>query len=135
MPDLQPKFRLIVTEPAGWRILDRPQPIGGGANSPRSDMVGSLKYAYEIISIEGVPYACLVPKEPNKVEWGRVAEQGGVLFDDHGEYVEQVKGVRAYVKVIPLVDNESLLVVVMRELINAIINLTLEIRAKFLRQV
>jgi len=134
MSDLQPKFRLIVTEPFGWKILDRPQPIGGGANSPRADMVGSLKYAYEIISIDGVPYACLVPKDPNKVEWGRVAEQGGALFDDDGNYVEQVKGIRAYVKVIPLINNESLLVVVIRELISAIVNLTFEIRAKFLKQ-
>ena len=44
------KYRLIVIEPAGWRILDRPQPVGGGANSPRADMVGSLKNAYEIVS-------------------------------------------------------------------------------------
>lgn len=124
----QPKFRLIVTEPQGWKILDRPQPTSGGALSSRADMVGSLKYAYEIVSFDGVPYACLVPKDPAKMEWGRVAEAGGVLFDDEGNYIKQVRGVRQYVKVIPLTDNDSLLVMVLRELIQAINILTSQLR-------
>ncbi len=126
----EPKFRLIVTESLGWKILDRPTPT---SNSPRADIVGSLKYAYEIISFDGVAYACLVPKDPNKVEWGRVAESGGVLFDDDGNYVKQVKGGRAYVKVIPLVNTESLLIVLLRELINSVNSLILEIRTRFLK--
>lgn len=126
--DLEPKYRLIVIEPFGWKILDRPTAT---ANSSRADVVGRMRYAYDIISYEGVAYASLVPNDPNKIEWGRVAEQGGVLFDDDGNYVKQVKGVRAYVKVIPLINNESILISVMRELIIAIVNLTLEIRSAF----
>jgi hypothetical protein len=128
--DLEPKFRLIVVEPLGWKILDRPTPT---ANSPRSDIVGKMRYAYDIISFDGVAYANLVPTDPGKVEWGRVAEPGGVVFDDEGNYVKQVRGVRAYVKVIPLVNNESILISVMRELIIAIVNLTLEMRSLFLK--
>lgn len=128
MAELEPKYRLIVTELLGWKNLDRPTAT---ANSPRSDIVGKMRYAYEIISFDGVAYACLVPTDPTKVEWGRVAEQGGVLFDDNGNYLKQVKGVHAYVKVIPLVNNDSLLIAVIRELVSAIATLSAEIRAAF----
>lgn len=99
---MQPKILLIVTEPAGWNILDSPRPQSSGAIRRRAEVVGKPILAYRIILVEGVPYAWLVPQDPNKVEWGRVSEKGGVLLDDKGNFKQQMEGVKAYVRVEPL---------------------------------
>ncbi len=99
---MEPKYMVIVTEPAGWLILDTPRPQSQGAIRRRAEPVGKPLYAYDIISISGVPYAYLVPQNAAKPEWGRVSEAGGVIFDATREVFSQVESVRAYVKVVRL---------------------------------
>lgn len=102
---MEPKYMLIVTEPAGWIILDTPRSQSQGAARRRAEPVGKVLYAYDIIPFGGVPYAYLVPQNTAKPEWGRVSEAGGVIFDRSGEVLNQVEGVRAYVKVVRLATN------------------------------
>lgn len=95
---MQPKFLLIVTETAGWVILDTPRARSSGALSRRAEPVGKPIHAYEIILFDGVPYAYLIPQDTNKPEWGRVGEKGSVIINGDGT-ITQVEGVKAYVKV------------------------------------
>jgi hypothetical protein len=88
----EPKYQLIVKVPKGVIVRDRPAPDSQGANKMRAEPVGKSLMAYTIINIGGVDYAGLIPQNPLRPEWVRVAEA------DHSiEYVE----------VIPLVSNES----------------------------
>jgi len=104
---MEPKHMLIITEQAGWIILDTPRSQTQGAIRRRAEPVGKMLYAYDIIPFAGVPYACLVPLDSAKPEWGRVSEAGGVLFKSDGSFREHVDGVRTYVKVVPLGSNEG----------------------------
>lgn len=81
----QPKFLLIVKVPAGLVILDRPSPRSKGAVVRRAEKAGTALEAYSIHNILGVPYARLVPREPNKPEWVRVKEA-----DSSVEYVDVI---------------------------------------------
>ena len=53
-----------------------------------------------------VPYAYLIPQDPNKPEWCRVSEAGGVIIN--GSDVQSVPGVKAYVKVVSLRTGENM---------------------------
>ncbi len=118
---VEPKYMLIVTEPAGWVILDTPRSQSQGAVRRRAEPVGKPLYAYDIIITGGVPYAYLVPQNPARPEWGRVSEAGGVIVNDEGGFEDQVDHVRAYVKVIPLAPSgENDLAAAIRELASAI---------------
>ena len=99
----QIKFLLIVTEAVGWYLNDAPESKAQGANRRRAVRVGKTVYAYDIFSFDGVPYAYVVPENPAAPEWGRVGEKGSVIFDDDGHFVSQVKEIRSFVKVVPLV--------------------------------
>ena len=82
---LEPKYLLIVKTPAGLSVLDTPRPLGQGAVRRRAEAKGATLYAYDILTFEGgVRYALLVPREPGKPEWVRVAEAGSII----PEYVE-----------------------------------------------
>ena len=82
---MEPKFQLIVKVPAGLIIRDRPAPESKGAAKMRKEPVGKSLMAYTILNIEGVDYAGLVPQNPLRPEWVRVAEA------DHSiEYVEVI---------------------------------------------
>jgi hypothetical protein len=82
---MEPKYQLIVKVPRGLVVRDRPAPESKGANKMRSEPVGRSLVAYTIINIEGVDYAGLIPQNPLKPEWVRVAEA------DHSiEYVEVI---------------------------------------------
>lgn len=76
---MEPKFLLIVTVPRGIVIRDTPRPEGAGGRAMRSAAVGAQLYAYDIHNIDGVDYARLVPQNPQKPEWIRVAEAGNSL--------------------------------------------------------
>ena len=105
---LEPKFLLIVKVPRGIVIRDLPRPESKGSRAMRSMPVGTPLYAYGIHTIEGVPYASLVPRDPRKPEWVRVAEA------DHSiEYVDVIN--------LESSDNAS-------ELVNAITLLTTAVR-------
>ena len=83
---MEPKFQLIVKVPAGLVVRDRPAPESRGAAKMRKEPVGKSLLAYTVINIDGVDYAGLVPQNPLRPEWVRVAEA------DHSiEYVEVIK--------------------------------------------
>lgn len=79
------KLLLIVKVEKGLRILDTPRPLGKGAVERRAEPVGKGLYAYGIHNIGGVEYARLVPQNPLKPEWVRVAEA-----DRSIEYVDVI---------------------------------------------
>ena len=61
-------------QPRGLVIRDTPRPESQGGRELRVVPVGAQLYAYGIHNIAGVPYARLVPLNPQKPEWVRVAE-------------------------------------------------------------
>lgn len=82
---MEPRFKLIVKAPAGLIVRDRPAPESRGAAKMRTEPVGKSLMAYTIVNIEGVDYAGLIPQNPMRPEWVRVAEA------DHSiEYVEVI---------------------------------------------
>ena len=82
---MEPKYQLIVKVPDGVIVRDRPAPQARGANKMRAEPVGKSLMAYTIVNIGGVDYAGLIPQNPLKPEWVRVAEA------DHSiEYVEVI---------------------------------------------
>jgi hypothetical protein len=86
MDQEQAKFMLIVKVPRGLVVRDRPAPEAQGALKMRSEPVGRALMAYGIHNIMGVNYARLVPQNPLRAEWVRVAEA------DHSiEYVDVVE--------------------------------------------
>ena len=103
---IEPKYQLIVKVPKGVVVRDRPAPDSQGAAKMRAEPIGKSLMAYTIINIGGVDYAGLIPQNPLRPEWVRVAEA------DHSiEYVE----------VIPLASSESNLIA------NAIFRLALAV--------
>jgi hypothetical protein len=97
------QFLLIVTEKAGWVLLDTPRSRSEGALQRGAALpVGKSVYAYDILSIDGVPYASILPDDPSKPLFGRVGEFGSVVFDQDGNFVSQKGDVKSYVKVIRL---------------------------------
>jgi hypothetical protein len=82
---MDPKYQLIVKVKDGVIVRDRPAPQAQGANKMRAEPVGKSLMAYTIINIGGVNYAGLIPQNPLRPEWVRVAEA------DHSiEYVEVI---------------------------------------------
>jgi len=82
----EPKYLLIVKVVKGLVIRDTPRPESQGGRPMRSVAVGSQLYALGIHNIGGVNYAQLVPQNPLKPEWVRVAEA------DHSvEYVDVIE--------------------------------------------
>ena len=80
---MEAKYLLIVKVPRGVIVRDRPAPDSMGAARMRTEPVGKSLMAYIIINIQGVDYAGLMPQNPLRPEWVRVAEA------DHSiEYVE-----------------------------------------------
>jgi hypothetical protein len=80
---MEPKYLLIVKVTKGLVIRDTPRPESQGGRAMRSVAVGTALYAYDIHNIHGVEYARLVPQNPQRPEWVRVAEA------DHSmEYVD-----------------------------------------------
>ena len=82
---MKPKFLLIVIQPRGLIIRDLPRPQSEGALQRRTVPVGTELDAYSIHNISGVPYARLVPQNPQKPEWVRVREADGSV-----EYVDVI---------------------------------------------
>ena len=83
MSNPDPKFLLIVKVPRGIVIIDTPRSQAQGAQVRRSVAVGTPLDALSIHNVGGVQYARLVPQNPLKQEWVRVAEA------DHSiEYVD-----------------------------------------------
>ena len=80
---MEPKYLLIVKVPQGLVIRDTPRPQSQGGIERRRVGAGTPLQAYRIVNVGGVEYAWLVPQNPQKAEWVRVAEA------DHSiEYVE-----------------------------------------------
>lgn len=80
---MEPKLLLIVTVPAGLIVRDTPRPESRGGKALRKVPVGSQLYAYEIHHFENVAYARIVPINPQRPEWVRVAEaDGGTTYLD-----------------------------------------------------
>jgi len=84
--ELEPKYLLIVKVSKGLIIRDTPRPQSEGAIPLRAVAVGKALYAYQIINVAGVDYARLVPQNPIKPEWVRVAEPDGSV-----EYVDVIE--------------------------------------------
>jgi hypothetical protein len=83
---IQPKFLLIIKPQQGLYTLDTPRPRGEGAQTRRTLAKGAQVYAYDIFNFQGVKYAWLVPADPLKPEWCRVAERGSQV----NEYCEEI---------------------------------------------
>jgi hypothetical protein len=82
---MEAKYLLIVKVPRGVIVRDRPAPDSMGAARMRTEPVGKSLNAYIIVNIQGVDYAGLMPQNPLRPEWVRVAEA------DHSiEYVEVI---------------------------------------------
>ena len=82
---MEAKYQLIVKVPRGLIVRDRPAPDSQGANKMRSEPIGKSLIAYTMINVGGVNYAGLIPQNPLKPEWVRVAEA------DHSiEYVDVI---------------------------------------------
>lgn len=82
---MDPKYILIVKVPRGLVIRDTPRPQGQGGTNMRAVAVGTSLMCYDIHNIQGVDYARLVPQNPLRPEWVRVAEA------DHSiEYVDVI---------------------------------------------
>ena len=81
--DMEPKLLLIVKVIKGLVVRDTPRPESRGGKALRSVPVGAQLYAYEIHYFDDVPYARLVPINPQRPEWVRVAEaDGGTEYVD-----------------------------------------------------
>ena len=80
---MEAKYALVCRVPQGLVIRDRPGPASAGAIERRKAGPNSILLAYHIINIDGVEYAWLVPKDPQKPEWVRV-DDGNI------EYVEVI---------------------------------------------
>ena len=74
---MEPKFLLIVKVVKGLVVRDTPRPESQGGKALRNVVVGGQLYAYGIHYINQVPYARLVPLNPQQPEWVRVAEADG----------------------------------------------------------
>lgn len=78
MAGQEPKFVLIVIAENGIVVRDTPRSQTEGGIRMRAEAVGKQLLAFSIHNIGGVPYARLVPQNPQKPEWVRVAEADGV---------------------------------------------------------
>jgi hypothetical protein len=85
--NIKVKFLLIITPQQGLYTLDTPRPRGEGAQTRRTLKKGDQVYAYDILNFQGVKYAWLVPADPLKPEWCRVAERGSNV----NEYCEEIQ--------------------------------------------
>lgn len=74
----KPKYLLIVKPANGLIVRDLPRPESQGAIRLRAEPKGRQLYAYDIHNFDGVPYARLVPRDPNRPEWARVKEADGL---------------------------------------------------------
>lgn len=83
---MEPKYLLIVKSASGLIVRDTPRAESQGGRRMRGVGVGSALYAYDIHNVGGVEYARLVPQNPQKPEWVRVAEA-----DRSVEYVDVIK--------------------------------------------
>ena len=80
---MEAKYLLVVKVRDGLIIRDTPRPASQGGIERRRVGAGSALMAYLIINIDGVEYAWIVPKDPQKPEWVRV-DDGNI------EYVEVI---------------------------------------------
>lgn len=81
---MNPKYVLIPL--TSVPVLDTPRSKTDGAIKRRDAYIGFPLQAYDVFRFDGVPYAWLVPQNPTKPEWVRVAEADGSL-----EYVKVVE--------------------------------------------
>ena len=82
---MEPKYLLIVKAVRGLVVRDTPRSESQGGKAIRSMAVGSQLYAYDIHHFNDVPYARLVPLNPQRPEWIRVAEA-----DNNTVYVDVI---------------------------------------------
>ena len=97
MADVRYELKVIV--PLGVKIFDSPRPEAKGAQRRRSESVGITLHASDILIIEGVPYGELIPRDPQKPEFVRISEAGGLVKDDITGKVIQFDSVLTYCKV------------------------------------
>jgi len=101
------RHQLIVKVRLGLNILDTPRPRSMGAQVRRAVKVGTVLEAQNIIMVDDVPYALLVPQNPLKPEWVRVREA-----DSSIEYVDVID--------LPVEDSNSEIAAALREIADAI---------------
>ena|SRR5688500_3145291 len=75
--EMQPSLLLVVTVRDGLLVRDTPRPESRGSKVLRKVSVGGQLYAYRIHHFENVAYARIVPINPQRPEWVRVAEADG----------------------------------------------------------
>lgn len=81
VPAIKPRYKLTVMVKSGMTSRDKPGSQNDGANAMNTYAVGSPNlYAFQVIQVNGVPYAQIVPRNPTKPEWMRVAEADNSLI-------------------------------------------------------
>jgi hypothetical protein len=108
---MEPKLLLIVTATAGLIVRDTPRPESKGGKALRKVPVGSQLYAYDTHFFDNVEYARLVPINPQRPEWVRVAEADGAT-----EYVQKIELEPTKDSTSSLADAVTLLATAIREL-------------------
>lgn len=108
---MSPKLLLIVKVTSGLIIRDTPRPESKGGKAIRKVGVGTQLYAYDTHFFDDVEYARLVPVNPQRPEWCRVAEADGET-----EYVEKIELESSKDPISALADAVTLLATAVREL-------------------
>jgi hypothetical protein len=98
-------YKAIVIAPKGINIYDRPAAQAKGAIKRRSEPNGKHLIVETFFNIEGVPYAALVPQNPDKPEYIRIAERDGSI---------------KYVELVDLASDQQELITAIRELTEAL---------------
>ena len=74
VPQIKPRYKCVVQVRAGMTSRDTPRAQNDGGMAMNLYKVGDTLYAFQILQVKGVPYAQIVPRDPMKPEWVRVAE-------------------------------------------------------------
>jgi hypothetical protein len=99
MDNAQARYILKIIVPLGIKILDSPRPESSGARMRRTEAVGVALQAKDILIIAGVPYGELISRDPQKPEYIRISEAGGLVKDQLTGKAVQFDNVLTYCQV------------------------------------
>jgi hypothetical protein len=116
------KYLLTVDVPAGLNILDRPSSQSQGALRRRAVGVGTPLEALLIVTPQGVPYAKLVPQNPQRPEWVRMGEAGYATKQPDGSFTFN-ESIKHYVVVDEMPPDPNDMVAAVNRLADAIFEL------------
>lgn len=80
VPQIKPRYKCVVFAKLGMTSRDTPRSQSDGGIAMNTYKVGDTIYAFQILQVKGVPYAQIVPRDPMKPEWIRVAEADNAII-------------------------------------------------------